>query len=264
VTDRPFPARSWSLQETTAELQTAWAAGRPTYGGWISIGHSYSAQLVGRAGLAWVGIDAQHGSVAEADLPDLLQAIATTHTPAFVRVAWPAPDAIMRSLDAGANGVIVPMINSPAEAEAAVSACYYPPHGIRSWGPNRAALAVPSYGPAVGNESTLCILMIETVDACERIDEILAVPGIDAVFAGPGDLALTHGFEQSFEDERLAAKLLEIRDACRRAGVVAGIYAGAPAEARRWAAEGFQLIALYSDSDLVVLGAQQLVAELGQ
>jgi 4-hydroxy-2-oxoheptanedioate aldolase len=259
-----IPARGWRLDRTTATLRDAWAAGKATYGGWVGVGHPYSGELLGRAGFDWVGIDLQHGAVSEHETPQIIQAIAATGTPALVRVGWPEPRVIMKVLDAGANGVIVPMINTPEEAQEAVRACRYPPAGIRSWGPNRAALGVPEYAARDGWSYTLCVVMIETVEAARRVGELLAVPGIDAVFVGPGDLALTHGYEQSFSDERLVAKLKEISKQCAEAGVVSGIYAGTASEAARWAREGYQFIALLSDSDFIVAGAGAILTELAE
>jgi 4-hydroxy-2-oxoheptanedioate aldolase len=255
-------ASSWTVRATTNALREKWAAGQATFGGWSSIGHPYAAELLGRAGFDWVGIDSQHGQVSEHDVPVVLQALAVASTPAIVRVGWNSPEAIMRGLDSGANGIIIPMISSAADARSAVGSCKYHPLGSRSWGPNRAALGMPDYSPPVGNASTLCVVMIETPGAVEQLEEILAVDGVDAVFVGPGDLAVGHGYRQSFEDERLVSRILEIRDACKQAGVIAGIYAGAAAQAARWAAEGFQLIALSSDSDFIVAGAEALLGEL--
>jgi 4-hydroxy-2-oxoheptanedioate aldolase len=252
----------WTVRDSTAKLRAIWSADGVAFGGWSSIGHPYAAELLGRAGFDWVGIDTQHGQVSEHDVPVVLQALAVASTPAIVRVGWNAPAPIMRALDAGANGVIIPMINTADDAAEAVASCRYPPLGYRSWGPNRAALGMPDYSPPVGNDSALCVVMIETAGAVQRLDEILAVPGIDAAFVGPGDLAVAHGYRQSFKDERLVDRVLEIRDACRAAGVVPGIYAGLAAPAARWAAEGFQLIALSSDSDFIDAGATALLAEL--
>ncbi len=255
---------AWNLVDTSAALRRVWESQRAAFGGWATVGNPYVAELLGRADPDWVGIDTQHGLISADDVPGMLQALAVTRTPALVRVQWNSPNLIMQVLDAGANGVIVPMIDSPDDARAAVAACRYPPDGNRSWGTSRAALGSAGYTPEIGNRSVICVVMIETAGACERLDELLSVPGVDAVFIGPNDLALAHGFEPSLdaEDPRLARKILEIRDACRRAGVVGGIYAGSAETAARWAGEGFRLIALLSDAALVSRGAREMLEQL--
>ncbi len=255
---------TWNLVDTSASLRARWSRGEPTFGGWAGIGSAYVAELLGRSGFDWVGIDTQHGLVANHEVAPMLQALAITRTPAIVRVGWNSPDLIMRVLDAGANGVIVPMIDSAEDARAAVAACRYPPEGNRSFGVSRAALGLPAYDPGTGNRSVICALMIETLGATESLDEILSVPGVDAVFIGPSDLALAHGYEPSMDvsDPGVARTVLEIRDACRSAGVIPGIYAGTPDTAARWADEGFQLIALLSDAALVAQGAHDMVSRL--
>jgi 4-hydroxy-2-oxoheptanedioate aldolase len=258
------PNSTWNLVDTSASLRELWSRRQPTFGGWASIGNAFVTELLGRSGFDWVGIDTQHGLVANHEVAGMLQALAITRTPAIVRVGWNSPDLIMRVLDAGANGVIVPMIDSADDARAAVAACRYPPEGTRSFGVSRAALGVPAYGPETGNDSVICAVMIETLGATDALDEILSVPGVDAIFIGPSDLALSHGSEPSMDvaDPGVARKVLEIRDACRTAGVIPGIYAGTPETAARWADEGFQLIALLSDAALVAQGAHDMVSRL--
>jgi 4-hydroxy-2-oxoheptanedioate aldolase len=258
------PNSTWNLVDTSASLRELWSRGQPTFGGWASIGNAYVTELLGRSGFDWVGIDTQHGLVANHEVAGMLQALAITRTPAIVRVGWNSPDLIMRVLDAGANGVIVPMIDSADDARAAVAACRYPPEGTRSFGVSRAALGVPAYGPKTGNDSVICAVMIETLGATDALDEILSVPGVDAIFIGPSDLALSHGYEPSMDaaDPAVARTVLEIRDACRAAGVTPGIFAGTPETAARWADEGFQLIALLSDAALVAQGAHAMVSRL--
>ena len=248
---------TWNLVDTSAALRDAWRAGRPTFGGWATLGDPYAAELLGRAGFDWVGLDVQHGLIPPSAVPELLRALAVTSTPALVRVSWNAPEEIMRVLDAGANGVIVPLVNSAEEARAAVAACRYPPDGTRSWGPARAALGTPGYDVPTANAAVICAVMAETAAAVERIDEIASVPGVDAVFIGPRDLALSYGEDM----ERLERGVAAVRDACRRAGIVPGIYAptGA-AEATRRARDGFRLVGLTADATLLTQAAAALLA----
>jgi 4-hydroxy-2-oxoheptanedioate aldolase len=245
----------------SASLRAAFAADRAALGGWTMLGDPYAAEMIGRAGYDWIGIDMQHGLISDDRLPDVLRAAAITGTPALVRVAWNDPTAIMRALDAGACGVIVPGINTAAEAAEAVRACRYPPAGERSWGPTRAALGIPGYSAAAANAATLCFPMIETKAAFDALGEIGALPGVDGLFVGPTDLALSHGETVSpmaptpEQHERIAA----VADACGSAARVAGIYCGGAAVAGRWLAAGFRLLAI--DADAILLG-RALVAEL--
>jgi 4-hydroxy-2-oxoheptanedioate aldolase len=242
-------------------LRAGFAADRAALGGWTMLGEPYVAELIGETGYDWVGIDMQHGLIADGRLPDVLRAAAITRTPALVRVAWNDPAAIMHALDAGACGVIVPGINTPAEAAEAARACRYPPAGERSWGPTRAALGIPGYSVAAANAATFCFPMIETKGAFDDLAEIAATPGIDGLFVGPTDLALSHGetvspaAPTSAQQQRIVA----VASACKDAGLVAGIYCGGAAIAGRWVAAGFRLLAI--DADAALLG-RALIDEL--
>src|SRR5215470_17793280 len=206
-----------------SSLRELWDRGGVTVGGWCVIPSPFSAELMGRSGFDWVCIDTQHGLIGYDQMAPMLQVLAITGTPAFVRVPWNAPGDIMKALDAGAQGVIVPMVNSAEEARAAVGACRYPPDGYRSWGPIRAALGVDGYAPATGNRRVVVAVMIETAKGVAAADEILSVPGVDAVYVGPNDLAITHGMAPSADafDERHAEVIRHILAACQRQGIVA-------------------------------------------
>jgi len=201
----------------------------------------------------------QHGLAWLDQMVPMLQGLAIGRTPAFVRVPWNEPWLIMRALDGGATGVIVPHVESAEEAARAVAACRYPPHGIRSWGPGRAAFGVADYTAAKGDEAVLCVVMVETVEGVERIDEIVSTKGVDGVFIGPADLSLSGGGLASMRADAPdhVARILKVRDACRRCGVVAGIYSGDAASTGRWAAEGFRFLALLNDVHHVTSGTAE-------
>jgi 4-hydroxy-2-oxoheptanedioate aldolase len=192
----------------------------------------------------------------------MLQGLAITRTPAFVRVPWNSPDHIMKALDAGAEGIIVPMVSSAAEAAAAVAATKYPPEGTRSWGPVRAALDVPGYSPRAGNSRTLLAVMIETPGGVENADEILSVPGVDAVYIGPSDLALSHGMAPTLNvTDRGHLELIEtVLAACKRHQVTAGIHCDRPDTVRRWWDAGFDMCTLASDAGLMRSAAAAAIA----
>jgi len=173
-----------------------------------------------------------------------------------VRVPWNEPGPIMKMLDAGACAVIVPMIETPADAERAVAACLYPPAGARSFGPTRAMLSA-SGGDfcASANESICCIPMIETAPALENLDDILSVPGVAAVYIGPMDLGLALGLSPKPDgDEPVYAEARQkVMDACRRHGVIAGIHSSALTAPDR-VAEGFRLVLVASDVTALARG----------
>ena len=246
---------------TTTDLRELWDSGRVTIGGWCAIPSTFSAELMGRSGFDWVCIDTQHGLIGYDQMAPMLQVLAITGTPAFVRVPWNAPGDIMKALDAGAQGVIVPMVNSADEARRVVGACRYPPDGYRSWGPIRASLGVDGYSPEVGNRRVVVAVMIETAAGVAAVDEILAVPGVDAVYVGPNDLAVTHGLSPSADavsDEH--AELIErVLAACQRHGVLAGIHCGSVDTARRWRDRGFRMLNVCSDAVFMRTGASAVV-----
>jgi 4-hydroxy-2-oxoheptanedioate aldolase len=204
-----------------------------------------------RAGFDWVCIDLQHGLIGYDEMLPMLQAVALAGVPSMVRVPWNEPVSIMKALDAGAGGVIVPMVNSVAEAAAAVGSCRYPPDGTRSWGPTRASLGVPDFSPELANRSVVCVVMVETVPALKRLSEIVAVPGVDAVYIGPSDFAISMGFAPR-SDEPEHRRLLEaVPEVCREHGVAAGIACGSPELLARWRKAGYTMLA--APSDMVLL-----------
>jgi 4-hydroxy-2-oxoheptanedioate aldolase len=180
----------------------------------------------------------------------MLQAISITETVPFVRVPWNEPGIIMKSLDAGAYGVIIPMINSRADAEAAVAACRYAPRGVRSYGPVRAALYAGRDYFAHADDEVLCIAMVETAEAVGNLDDILSVPGVDAVYIGPSDLSVSLGLPPAYdhEDGKFSVAIERIVEACQKHSVVPGIHAGGPVVARKRIEQGFLMIEMCDDA----------------
>ena len=237
-------------------LGERWKAGEPTLGAWCTIPSTWTAEVAARSGHDWVCVDTQHGLIGYDVMLPMLQAISAGGVPSLVRVPWNEPGAIMKALDAGAGGVIVPMVNSAAEAQAAVAAMRYPPEGMRSMGPVRARDVDANW------RRPLCIVMIETVLAVEQADRILGVAGIDAVFVGPNDLAVSAGLDSSYEGRHPEhRRLIEaIATAARRAGVAAGIMCGSPEVARQWHEVGFVMLALQSDTRLLGDATRDIVS----
>jgi 4-hydroxy-2-oxoheptanedioate aldolase len=239
----------------TNTVKEKWARGEVTYGGWLSIPSSFSAEVMAHQGFEWVCIDMQHGVVDYQAAVTMLQAIGSTETIPIVRVPWNEPGIIGKVLDAGAMGVIIPMVNSVEEAKAAVSACRYYPEGSRSYGPTRAAYYAGADYFAHANREVACIPMIETRQAVERLDDILAVPGIDAVYVGPADLSITLGLPPgmnnggAFEEARVL-----IAQKCAAHGVTAGIHANAGLAAKH-AEAGYRMITISGDVPALAAGA---------
>ncbi|HEX5262825.1 MAG TPA: aldolase/citrate lyase family protein, partial [Phenylobacterium sp.] len=162
-------------------LKEIWAAGKPVINGWCNMPGAFSAEVM--AGMGWdaVTIDTQHGLLGYEQMVAMLQAISTTPAVPLVRVSWNEPGEIMRALDAGAYGVICPMINDAAECARFVEACRYPPAVYRSSGPIRAAIyGGPDY-LAKANGEMLAFAMIETAGGLENLEAIVATPGLDGV-----------------------------------------------------------------------------------
>jgi 4-hydroxy-2-oxoheptanedioate aldolase len=245
-------------------LREVFERGDASIGGWCVIPSPFAAELMALAGFDWVCVDMQHGLVGYDALVPMLQVLNRLGTPAFVRVPWNAPDHIMKALDAGAHGVIVPMVNSAADARAATGACRYAPDGYRSWGPIRASFAKDGFDPAWANRDVVCAVMIETAEAVAGVDEILAVPGIDAVYVGPNDLAVSNGLPPDANATRPEHRALitRIREACDRHGVVAGIHCGSWETAAQWREEGFRMLNVNSDAVFLRTNAMAVLKNL--
>lgn len=231
-------------------------------GGWINLRDPRVAHTLAAAGLDWVCIDQQHGWSAGYDASDLVAAVRAGGAHALVRVSWNRPEEIGRVLDGGAEGVIVPMVESAAEARAAVAAVRYAPEGRRSWGAARTPYtSAPSDVPAANAESA-CLVMVESVGAVERVEEIAAVPGVDGVFLGPFDLALALGvpLPELLADRGEDSPLRRVVRACRENGIAAAAYGGSLDRARLLREHGFTVLAVGSDDALLAEGASALAA----
>jgi 4-hydroxy-2-oxoheptanedioate aldolase len=243
-------------------LKTIWARGEAVVNGWLSIPSSFSAEVMAHQGFDSLTVDMQHGVVDYQVAVTMLQAISTTKAIPLARVPWNDPARLMKILDAGVYGVICPMINTREEAEALVRACKYAPRGYRSWGPVRASIyAGADYGDHA-NEDIVVMPMIETAQAVGNIDDILSVPGVDAVYVGPSDLSLTMGCKPRLDqtDPPVVEAQLKIVAACKRHGVAAGIHNATAAYALKMIEAGYQFVTLASDSRHMAAKAAEEVA----
>src|SRR5438105_10986740 len=224
------------------ELRRIFAGGGTVLNGWLAIANAYSAETVAHQGFDAVTIDLQHGAVDYPAAVGMLQAISTTAAVPMVRVPWNEPILTAKLLDAGAYGVICPMINSKAQAEALVNVCRYPPRGSRSFGPNRAVL----YGGADywqhADEEILLFAMVETREALANLDAIVSVDGLDGVYVGPSDLSLSMGKTPTLDpqDPEVLAAIKAICAGTRKCGKIAGVHPDGPKTALRRFGAGYQ------------------------
>jgi 4-hydroxy-2-oxoheptanedioate aldolase len=244
------------------KLKTLWKNGGVAVNGWLGIPSSASAESMARCGWDSVVVDMQHGLVDYTDAVPMLQAISQTEATPMVRVPWNMPDIIMKSLDAGAYGIVCPMINTPAECEEFIQNCRYAPRGRRSFGPIRAVM----YGGAdywkYANETILTIAMIETQQALDNLDAILKTDGLDSIYVGPSDLGLSLGFQPGADPTtpKVMDAIKFIVDSAKKAKIPAGIHCGAPSWAREMIGLGYQLVTLGNDNSLMMGAARAAIA----
>ena len=242
--------------------------GRPSIGTWLSLGNILAARLMARTGLAWLTVDMEHSLVGWETATHMFATIADAGCTALASVPANRHDHIKRALDNGAHGIVVPMVNSREEALAAVAAAKYPPTGNRSVGGtahalNFAATANEYYARA--NDEILVVLQCEHIQAVEQADSIFSVPGIDAIFVGPNDLAAsmrsTDGRPPSADEtKRVMGRILS---ACRKNKVAAGLHCTSAEEALARVEEGWQFLAIGSELRMMLDGASDVVRKMG-
>ncbi len=246
-------------------IRQKWADGKPVINGWLSIANSFSAEIMAAQGYDALTVDLQHGLIGYEAGTTMLQAMRSSAVTPMVRVAWLDPGDIMKALDAGAHGIICPMINNRAEAERLVSYMRYPPDGQRSFGPTRAVIANGADYGQHANAEVLSLAMIETADGMANLDEIVTTPGLDGVYIGPADLTLgltgrkyPTGFDR--EEPEMVDAIQTILKQAHAAGIRACLHCGTPAYAAKAIGWGFDLVTLLNDVRLLASAAQASVA----
>lgn len=236
-----------------ASLKTRWAKGDVTLGAWCMMPGAMGAEVLGRQGFDWVLVDMQHGCMSYETALDMVRALDQTPAVPIVRVPWNDPGIIGRMLDAGALGILIPMIQTVDDAKKAVEACLYPPHGRRSFGPVRVGLRDGPGYVQTANARVAVIPMIETAEALEAVEEIAAVPGVDALFVGPFDLSIALGLPPGDNDGKPAfdAAIQKVATAAKRAGKATAVLSN-PRVAPIRISQGFQMISVTTDT--VALG----------
>ncbi len=240
------------------------ANGGAAINGWLGIPSTLSVEVMAHQGWDSLTIDMQHGVVDYGDLVPMLTAISTTNTVPLVRAPWLEPGILGKILDAGAYGIICPMIETAADVENFVVATSYPPRGRRSMGPIRAGLFGGRDYAAHANQTVMRFAMIETAGALDNLDAILAVEGLDAVYIGPSDLSLALGRKPKFdqEDPLVLDAITHIGRATRAAGKIAGIHNGYPPYAKRMIGLGFNFVTVGTDTMFLVDGSRRMLTEL--
>ncbi|MCW5632235.1 MAG: 2,4-dihydroxyhept-2-ene-1,7-dioic acid aldolase [Rubrivivax sp.] len=245
-------------------LRTLWKAGKAAINGWLAVPSGFSAEVMANQGWDSLTIDLQHGVVDYAAMVGMLQAISTTATVPVVRVPWLEPGILMKSLDAGAYGIICPMVNTRDDAARLVAWTHYAPQGTRSFGPVRASIYGGADYPEKANSTVVVFAMIETAQALDNLDAILSVEGLDAIYIGPSDLSLALGCKPTFDDvdPKVADAIKHIAERARAHGVVAGVHNGRPDVALARIAMGFRFVTLSSDARILASGSQQLLTAM--
>lgn len=246
---------------TVNRLRSLWAEDRAAVNGWCALPDAFATELMARAGWDTLTIDLQHGLGDARTLVPMLQAISTTPVVPVVRVPWLEPGILMRALDAGAQALICPMVNTREDAERLVAYTHYAPQGTRSFGPIRAGVVGgPDYF-ARANAEIVVFAMIETAEALENLDAIVSTPGLDAVYVGPSDLSISLGHPPGFDGlaAPVEAAIARVLDGARAHGVTAGIHCGSAEGAKRRIAQGFRFVSIGSDAVFVREGARAIV-----
>lgn len=248
-------------------VKAALKAGQPSVGTWLSLANVAAARFMARTGFSWLTVDIEHSMVDWETAAHIFGAVADAKCIALGRVPANRHDHIKRVLDNGAHGIVVPMVNSRAEAEAAVAAALYPPVGTRSVGGNQHALNFDTSAPdyfANANKEILIVLQCEHIKAVEEAESIFAVPGIDAIFVGPNDLAASMRSPEGRPPtaEATAKAMSHILAMCKKNKVAAGVHCSSAEEANMRMEEGWQFLAIASELRMMLDGAGAVLKNL--
>jgi 4-hydroxy-2-oxoheptanedioate aldolase len=251
-------------------LRAIWKSGRASYGGWVSGADPIIAEWMASCGFDEVLVDQQHGAIEPNQLAAVFTGISAQGAIPITRVAANDAAAIGKSLDMGAQGIVIPMVNNAAEAARAVAACRFPPHGVRSMGPIRAHMIFGS-DDIEDLETPVVIVMVETSDGLKNVDAIAATPGVDAIYVGPADLSIALGVpynraRRTPEQAKQHADAVEtVRKACDRHGIVAGMNCSDGKTAGGYVAAGFRMVTVTTDADIIPRdGMRELAVAKGQ
>jgi 2-keto-3-deoxy-L-rhamnonate aldolase RhmA len=233
-------------------------------GTWLTLLDPTVPELLAGSGFDLLVADGEHGPIATSDLVQMVIATRAAQVPVLYRVAANEPVRIMHALDAGASGVVIPQVRTVADVEKAVAWCRYPPAGLRGIAPRRPSdfgRQTAAY-MAGANDSVTCCIQIETHEALDALDAILAVPGVDTILVGPNDLAASIGHTGLISDPEVEAAIAHIIERARAHGVPAGAWTQSTSVARRRREQGFRWITVSADYGFIVASADAAVREL--
>ena len=238
-------------------IKQLWDNNQPVVNGWASIANTFSAEILAASGFDSVTMDMQHGLVGYQKVVEMLQAVSGYNITPMVRVPWNDPSMVMRCLDAGAYGIICPMVNTKEECEKFVSACRYAPRGNRSFGPARAKIYGGDDYLEHADNTLLNFAMIETSEAVDNLDKILSVEELDAVYVGPSDLAITMGYLPGVYEKEVEDCISYIVKTCKKKNIKAGIHCPNGKSVKERFDIGYNLGTISADSALLTQASKR-------
>src|SRR5215211_5311629 len=247
-------------------LRRTLAADRPAFGLWVTLDSPSVTEMAVALGLDWVVVDAEHGHLDWKHVAEHLRAAVRSDTVALVRIAELNAGLIKRALDVGADGVVIPWVESAEQLARAVSYCRYPPEGVRGIGAERATAWGQALAEHAGtaNEHVLVVPIIETVRGAAAVSEMCAVPGVDLFWFGPADFSASAGHRGQWEGPGVADEIVRLKDVLRRAGKACGVMATSDADVRRRLDQGFRLIGLGADAGLLIRALRTSLSAVGR
>ena len=243
-------------------IKQLWDNNQPVVNGWASIANTFSAEILAASGFDSVTMDMQHGLVGYQKVVEMLQAVSGYNITPMVRVPWNDPSMVMRCLDAGAYGIICPMVNTKEECEKFVSACRYAPRGNRSFGPARAKIYGGDDYLEHADNTLLNFAMIETSEAVDNLDKILSVEELDAVYVGPSDLAITMGYLPGVYEKEVEDCISYIVETCKKKNIKAGIHCPNGKSVKERFDIGYNLGTISADSALLTQASKREIFDV--
>ncbi len=243
-------------------IKQLWDNNQPVVNGWASIANTFSAEILAASGFDSVTMDMQHGLVGYQKVVEMLQAVSGYNITPMVRVPWNDPSMVMRCLDAGAYGIICPMVNTKEECEKFVSACRYAPRGNRSFGPARAKIYGGDDYLEYADNTLLNFAMIETSEAVDNLDKILSVDELDAVYVGPSDLAITMGYLPGVYEKEVEDCISYIVKTCKKKNIKAGIHCPNGKSVKERFDIGYNLGTISADSALLTQASKREIFDV--
>jgi len=251
-----------------SDLKRRLKAGELVLGTWVTINHPDVVDMLSELPFDWLVFDMEHAPLEISDVEVLMMPLKGTNVAPIIRVPWNDMVMIKRALDIGAEGILVPWVNTRREAEEAVRYASYPPRGVRGVGPRRAIRygrrSFIEYYRNFEENERMILVQIETEKALENLEDILSTPGIDVAYVGPMDLSTNLGIPAQYDNPKFQEALRKVVKACEKYDVAPGIHGFSPERVKEAIEQGFRFIALMSDLGLMRRGFEGLLKELGR